>query len=553
MFKECDGITTLGHDKNEFNGVQLWYDIWYTWYEGQFDISVKDYIPNNWIYDNNYKIIDDNLKNLIGVYPIDLSGVVDWDGEFRSMFCCWANDFIPHPEIRPYELSQLDPKYIEKEIYNKKVTNIHDKLKHADYSQGIITDNNRNMKIIKWLKKQIRTELNIEISDTELEQTDWYRFYVKKKESKKQLYLVITNSVASILGMSSYAPIDDYGSRIWQSCQTIAEYPTEYARALPVNIMDPGSLICYVTDGNTVEFNDYGELCDGDYNHQIMMARWMLHLLRDTCSNDLVVALDRAYPNDAYSKPVMDQVLKLCQENGLLFSIYCDYNSTQGSKHFFASDYIDESNFIYAESAFPIRYLTVDSKEKPDCEYCDFFVERMCENCDDFDCDCTCCEWNQVHHCSRCDHYSDDCLYRNCSECDYAYCYEGDELLGYYDDQGKGTEVYNIVSYSKGTYKNEYTLYAPINQFQQDDKEEYVPLIGDKVRYIMDGILYDCVGTVVYVSEAVIGVDFIDYDQRHNLVGLHDLAGLIDTPSGRWCTKREVELVTRQVEGVGAA
>jgi len=350
MFKQIDNVTTLGLRCKE-NGRQMFEYIWEQFYENNLTEYIHEYIYDECIYDDNYKKVDELLIPFIGVYPLECNALNDeWSPLFIDKLARWMYTDISSISSTNRYTTKIDEKSTQ-HILNKILSVLQ---LASDFNQGICYYQGRKIKIIKFIKSQLKK--CIEISDTKLEQFDWYRYYIMKKETKNKLYLVITNSIASQLGMSSYAPKKE-NNRVWTSCQTISGHNYGYARCVPSNLTDKGSLICYITDGSDVDF--YG-IEHKDYTHQTIMYRWMLRLLKSE-TGDAYLMLDRAYPHDGYASLVIDKLLQLSNENNIPLTLSKGYNSTQNDEK---TDYsnIKAGDVIMAKSYHKPMYSTaIDS------------------------------------------------------------------------------------------------------------------------------------------------------------------------------------------------
>lgn len=452
MLVEKFGISTRGLVNENENGTEMLSRIWDRYFDEQLEDGIYCHIKNNCIYNNDYKRVDEKLKKLIGIYPVKETACL-WKQEFCNMIYSWLDrtrSELPTYELRCAMRNSNDLLY--EALYN-----------NTDMIKGTVKDGNREIKVLKYIKSKVSD--HIKLSDKEYEELEWYKFYVKHRTTSNDTYLVVTNSIASHLGMSSYAPKrNNNDNRVWHSCQTIADNYRNYSRGILCNIADAGSLVCYVTDKTNVEFCGLGE-----YNHNTMLCRWMLRLLKNEKNNEYCVALDRAYPNDAYTMSAMEALIDVCNNNNVDIAIHSSYNSSQNDNVCNLDKYkiYPES---YFKSAHPIVYTEIIYEAKK-CSGCGEFRTRCYNNCGG---KCVQCDRNDIRFCTSCSRFRNNCVdeNRDCETCNYRPCNDDDDeqvFYSHYDDQVGGSDPNNgeVDKYNK-TYTFSYRLYSPIKSTQKD-------------------------------------------------------------------------------------
>lgn len=543
MLKSVDKVTTRGLIRNDETGVKLLDEVYERWYDNTLEQKLVDKIEEN-SYDGDYKNVDEILQKFIGVYPVEITARPIWASTFIQMYTTWiyycyrynrdCPENVKFPVAGQYR-DCMDKLYKVKEEsmkeigegWNKSIVietyrgDISTKMYNDDvfdFISGYATEGKRTMKILKYLTQKTRE--HIEITQEQIEQLEWYRYYVKHKESNQKLYLVITNSLASLCGMSSYAPKKDDNNRLWQSCQTHETNNEGYAKKSWANLRDEGSLIMYVTDGTNVNFMGFS---NDRYMHHAMFTRWMVRLLKR--NDSYALAIDRAYASDQYSEAIFHKVYELCKEHGVDMAVHSSYNSGQCEEVFDVERY-KHGDYMYYKSAhdIPIVYNYQRESCEHDCSTCPRMVNRLCRACTPVDDDaCDACEQNETRHCENCGNFSERrCANRDCDECEYNPCNadedDCDDDYGkytHYDDQGGSYEE------NDSNYKISYCVYIV------DDKIMMKPKIkvGDRVMLIKRYNSYlpeGATGTVVSIARSGserIGVKFDDFKHGHNIEG----------------------------------
>lgn len=511
MLKIVDNISTLGLI-NKQNGVQLFETIWENYYEGNIKNYIKEHILNSCIIDNDWKKIDKRLEPFIGVYPINTKNTpASWKQDFYNKTNSWLYcEFETYPSKEENACVRIK---IKQQICSML-------LYASDYKNEYIYDMNKKIKLLKYVKNKIKQ--CIEITDTELEAQDWYKYYIKKKETKKQLYLVITNSVASQIGMSSYAPVNSNGQKVWSSCQNIHLNYDGHARGIPSNLTDRGSLICYITDDTCVDFYNIN-----NFKHQTMICRWMLRLL-ESDSDVAYVALDRAYPHDLHTKSVFDILFNLCKENNLNFSTYYSYVATQNEQH---NIYKTADHSIDVHSSSAIMYSTI----------CSDYDNVSCEDCRHHSTSAPQC-------CNKCNYFPVYCPIKGCADCYLrsSACIHFDDTneqlyYSHYNDQVGGSEPHNMnvidrlyrFSYILNDFSDDLQLVNIVNKYKIGDVVETTFNYSTSRDMIKKGE----VGTIRAINKHMYGVDF---NKDNN--NLDDLYGVLKTQTGAWINESRLRL-----------
>lgn len=539
MFKELNGITTLGL-KCENTGHDVIDSVWNKWYEDTLNDNILSAIKTN-SYEKNYKHVDPSLQKLIGVYPITIDCEPDWKQDFIADLDQWVYQVYTHQRRPGYygygteiTTTKLTP-WAQEDIdrINQTKNSITNQLNtSSNFVKGYVVDGKREIKILKYIKQQLAKIFTL--TDAEIEQMSWYKFYVSHKYSNAQQYLVITNSLASLTGMSSYAPIKNEKGheRVWQSCQKHDGHEEGYARCSWCNLADNGSLLCYVTDGNTVPFCGFEEEpCE--YTHQSMQIRHMIRLLTYKDYNRKssehhgknVIVIDRAYPHDMYSAYVFKKVMELCKENNLLFTVHSNYNSGQNTENFDVESLlkIDTAISLYATSSHWIQFAVTGNygESSYDCSVCHAFRNRMCTNCEPCNTTvCTTCTQDGTNHCTRCSNFDPiNCVDCDCDTCDDAPCAnredddDEDARYTHYDDQCGISSVNSAHEKNDTHYRMLYNIYNPID-LNAECKPPIEIHVGMRVRIIVDApegndsIHIGMMGTVRTIQRNDYGIEF---------------------------------------------
>lgn len=348
MFKELNGINTLGLTAKNMTGRKIVDYLWNNKYKSTLHKQVIDHVNKSCFVDDNFKEVDERLDEITGVYELPAVAKPYWVDDFIQLFTSYAtleNLLIS----KGYSIVNKEAKC---EDFFTMTNALTEKLKEADYVDGLIEDDSkRQVKIMKYIKQQLAKFVTI--PDKDFDATDFVKHYIKYKEASKPLHLVITNSVPSFIGMSSFAP-DKGGSRVWTSCQSVFASGSDYTKGLLSNITDKGSLICYVTDGTSVKA--YGAE-NRDFDHQVMLCRNLLRLMYVPDKKKYTLVLDRAYPNAMYTPQILSVLKELAKEIDVEVSMHLSYNSAQNGKDYFEEyrqKLIKNIPQCEAESAHPI-------------------------------------------------------------------------------------------------------------------------------------------------------------------------------------------------------
>lgn len=468
MYKQLNGINTLGLEfPSKITGKEMFKKIWDYKLKNKLSKTIKKEILNN-MYDDNYKQVDERLIPFIGVYPLDII-CQEWVKQFKEM----VRNAITVDYLIYQKKYQLSNPMITKGEFVQIREDIFRAIEQADYTKGITIDlYGRKTKLLKYIKQQIKKIVIID--DKEYDSQEFVKYYNKHKESSKELHLVITNSIASFLGMSSYAPKKG-SSRLWTSCQSILFSGSGYDKCLPTNLVDKGSLIAYITDGTTINFLGYHNVGQTeDSNHQIMIARYIIRFLESNSeTGKVIVAPDRAYHSSMYSDSVFNILAQLCKKNGYSLGIHVRNNFAQQEEVIDPiRKYTDKNTKIeYANSLVPIKAspdIKYDSKEQ--CSRCSYNALINCQlykDCDGTGCED--CEFDNIYHCELCSNFDlDECIGKNCSQCENRSCpcefYSNITMYAHYDDQLGYTTVDNRDCFDLKTltFRYKYKLYVDV-------------------------------------------------------------------------------------------
>ncbi|MDD3414867.1 MAG: hypothetical protein PHY47_12815 [Lachnospiraceae bacterium] len=488
MYIEKNGINTLGLLRpKEINGIEMLNNIWKINWEGIIDESIHEQIIEN-TYDNNYKYVDDILKPLIGIYPLNII-------EQR-----WVKTFINKVkeaitvEYLIYEKNyNLTNENMTKGEFVAIRSDIFRAVDEADYIKGTTLDSyKRETKLLKYIKQQIKKI--VRMTDQQFDSEEFIKYYVKYKESSKPLHLVITNSISSFLGMSSYAPkkSGSDNNRLWTSCQSALYSESGYLRSLPSNFLDSGSLIAYVTDRVGINFLKYGEKVlrandniDNETMHQQMYARYIVRALKSNEDERPIIAFDRAYHSSMYTETILNTIAPIIKNIGYTLALHYSRNIAQMENVFDDRQYTKHKSAIDANSAFPIQASIKhnnSSYEYDKCETCAHTINRNCDNCDN-DNDCDDCEFYGITRCGECINFDGvECANRFCHECasnsfKCRYKINLQDAFTHYDDQNSVTNMDNskiiIDDIDRYTYKIKYKVFINMeDEFIKEDKEK---------------------------------------------------------------------------------
>jgi hypothetical protein len=192
-----------------------------------------------------------------------------------------------------------------------------------------------------------------------------------------------------------------------------------FSTSIIANIFDSNSLLCYVTDGNSVKHLTYGK----EYEHTTMISRTHLRLLTMPNGQIPTVIVDRHYPNAMYAKAIMQKVAELAVANGLTLGIHSQYNSHQSGKDYFSdvrNEIIQNCKTVYLTHANPM--LTVLSGQcGKGCSGCGYRTNG-----------------NGKYICSLCINKAqckNTTLSADCSLCEQFVRHPTQQGVMYYDDQ----------------------------------------------------------------------------------------------------------------------
>lgn len=465
-----------------FHAETLIDTVWKKWYQHSLCSSILHRVEENKdVNDTNFKKVDPKLQKLIGVYPINFTTEPLWVEGFITLayqrLCQLYNGSI---DLMPgYKDFKVKDEYRNYGNFIDFKNEFHEALYlNTDYIEGVVVKGKRKTKILKWIASQFAKAFE-GIKPEFLEKEEFYKYYNKHKESNKKLYLVISNSIPSFIGMSSYAPEKYNGSRIWSSCQNHRNNNEDYSRSSWCNLTDKGSLIMYITDGQEVEFDGL----DG-FNHYQMYTRYMIRLIvrneesvdkDNVLQEETAVMIDRAYPNDQYTTEVFKMLQKICKQNDLRLTIPRTYNSGQESAKFEEFSIVNTKSNVTTSidmySAHKISFVT-ESSEDQDCDECSSLISRGCNGCRKSS--CRDCDHDGQSHCEDCIHYSHECIGRNCSDCEEAPCRNSDCIYKHYDDQNGSGQIDSAwnADYRKKVYYERYIVINPILIKEMSDENE---------------------------------------------------------------------------------
>lgn len=365
------------------------------------ELSQKTYEDLLSIADGNeFKPINPLLEPFIGVYPLGIYKFPKWWKEFKTKYVNFVTDYMKDEIIDDYNKEEAQLKETKKLIETIELL--------GDTTPRLLKEGKlpSGEKIIKRLKKTAEMVTNFE---GDVLSCEWNRIYETNKTSTLEENLVITNSISSTIGMSSYFENPEHSS-----CMTILKGNNSlyYARGLWANIFDRNSLIIYVTNNNVRDFYNSDKL-KNSYPHQTMVTRYILRLVeskdlyecsrcgaikqnsanKSFCSNcqtitgtNLMkqtertgVVLDRAYPHNAYTHSILKVLEKICKVNNYDLFYYTNYNSTQSTDED-GKDYLDLTKTNYkVTDVDPIKYVFLKKYDEV-CEDCQFYVK--CTSCD---------------------------------------------------------------------------------------------------------------------------------------------------------------------------
>lgn len=415
MFKKLDGITTHGLIDLKTSGKDLWDKTWNSHYIHSTHFSTYKMIIDN-MYDDNYKHVDERLKQFIGVYELPIIFKPYWVDDFIEKFMQFITleNLLINKKFKP-----INDKTTCNDFYES-MSDLTNKIKEANYIEGVLTlGEKRVVKIMKYIRQQLNKY--VIISDEDFEKEDFVRYYIKMKETKNKLYIVLTNSIASLLGMSSYAPdvsvcVNDR-KKLWTSCMSGHPNGT-LTESVIANLTDKNSLICYVTNGIKAKNIMYPETTK--YNHQAMITRTQVRMLEDTKTKQPILLVDRAYPNPMYTEQIYNLLAQLTKDTNFTLGMYANYNTHQSGTNYFATAHKKlTQNTIRTIGRTPNKILLP------------YACDCRSTNCKQNNCNLL----NNTSKCYICKLHNDCKLKQKCYKCN-AFTRD-DSICGrmYYDDQ----------------------------------------------------------------------------------------------------------------------
>jgi hypothetical protein len=473
MYKELNGIHTKGLIDRTQTSRDLFDAIADKWYGGE------NYIPkfNNslLLQSDDYKSVHPKLKKLIGVYEVQKKHCNEIN-KYRHMFCDDLFRNFTHFKV-PYKCETIEfikehlqsqedmtDEYIATQSYafrNSIMDMVHNKIEkkvlelfktYDETTHTVMDEHNRKTKVFKAIKsivkKHFAPERYKEFNE-KFESLDSTKYYNSYTGTKKKTYLVITNSYASILGMSSYSE----GNQ-WRSCQQFDAYAHDYAYCMFPALSDAGSLIAYVTNGETEKFVGLD-----NFEHQNMICRTTIRLLSQTDRSKMYVALDRLYPNDAYADSIYKLVYDLAKANDIGFCVHKNANYTSNQTFDNKNRFLTtkEKKSIVMFNKCPITAIKIDGE--PDCDGCDYYEYQCCsKDCGGHGgCD------RRYRACYRCNDFDFE-VCRNRYECHECHLRPtncvGIKIQTHYDDQNQKYLDPPIINLDTMQYKYTYRVYT---------------------------------------------------------------------------------------------
>lgn len=424
------------------------------------------------IQDEYFKPITEELQKIRGIYNLEITKFPEWWRGFKRQFVDFLTDNITDELADDYN-NERETHAIQKLIETEQqlATISVQQLKEGKFPNG--------NKIIKHLKK-ITQLCCPDVTDEDIFKSEWYRTYEKHKTTSFDEMLVLTNSIPSFLGMSSYFENPNH-----QSCMTLVHYATNNARGIWSYCLDPGSLIAYVTRDNLVrEFKGIGGL-----PHQAMITRYILRLVKTAtlyqcphCGEMYVepltrickackrphpdyiikkpdpklgegvlgLMLDRAYPHAQYTGPIMKLLKQLCDENNLKLFMLQNYKVAQHGGAEYEARHDGKIHYVTSAEPIPHTYLRryiehcencSSLNEIKSCDVCNPIHYSLCENCKF--------KGTKVLRCVECE-YNDYCPPNDCKDCPLRPCMNRyDRITTHYDDHAgadyhPGTQLQNL-------------------------------------------------------------------------------------------------------------
>lgn len=395
-----------------------------------------------------FKDVHDKLKPFIGVY--DLKSQPQWYEKFKNLF---------YDNIREYD-EGLNVDY-----------DFYDEVREvfATFDGDFILDkHDRKVKLMRWLlkrcvkyfaDKQYLDEQNNPYKADFFTKSDWYQFHEKNVNTKTQQYLVITNSISSTIGMSSFAPSNpkyDY-KKAWRSCQSLGvKYNfAGYCCGIWSNVFDTSSLIMYVTDGSMTGMLSENSIFE-QWEHQTMFHRAMLRLSFQ--GDKPYITVDRWYPHCPANiiTSTFDILHKIAVDNEIALSMFSGYNESQGGTlntlQFISKQFTLERPVT---TTSPPIQLPKRQRKKLNCNTCAIMQGTACWYCVHSRTDnaeqCQTCVHRERNYCLRCTQFCGDCSERSCDECPSAPCYSTvqEPISSHYVDNGSvqraSAEEYSVM------------------------------------------------------------------------------------------------------------
>jgi hypothetical protein len=294
-------------------------------------------------YTTGWKPVHPLLEPMLGVFDIKITTLPKWYGMVMEEF----NEYIDSN----IDESKKEKIYADVEFYNANNALPEDP---SHFIQAVWQYNNISLesfkdklfpngqKISKYLKKVCELTLGKELDHM---QSPWAKMIeANQVENVDGLKMVITNSVASLMGMSLYLESG-------RSCQTFTKGGNEgHSSRLEGVIYDPNVVCMYISNGKTKLPAEKGERFD---EHPVMKQRLLLRLVEipnkyqdnggfvgcinksgtrtQKVSSNIGIMIDRSYPDNKYVNEVYDLLYRLCEENGYTLLEPERGNMSQGS------------------------------------------------------------------------------------------------------------------------------------------------------------------------------------------------------------------------------
>jgi len=280
------------------------------------------------------------LRGLIGRWPVDP----------RQYYPTWWSDFIRAVEITTANMTrEVEEPFIHAAVELKKSLTA---LKEATPAQSWAGLDGDGKRFLKRLKKALE-KMNVDATTF-----PWWRTAeVGLSTQADNLELVGSKTAYAVLGMSSYT-----GNK-WSSCQCFATAGWEYARRCWANLVDPCSLVMYVTSGEQVHFRGHM----GAEKHEIMLTRTIVRVLKDEQGRYYIIP-DRSYPDDRYLLSLLNVLrehVDALRKQGVnvVVGVFDSYNITQNIRHSAKFGYGRAMDAAYPETAPLLFAETIGSAE----------------------------------------------------------------------------------------------------------------------------------------------------------------------------------------------